>query len=119
MLEVILTDFNRLESETTSSEAEALSAFERFSSDTNADIASLTESADSKTKSKTKKEKDLNDTKKDLRSTQEELDSAMEYYDKLKPSCIDAGVSYSERVQRREEEIESLKEALKILGDEM
>merc|ERR1719375_1631458 len=119
MLEVILTDFTRLESETSSSEAEAASAFDRFSSDTNADIASLTESADVKTKDKTKKEKDLNDTKKDLRTTQEELDAALAYYDKLKPSCIDAGVSYNERVQRREEEIESLQEALKILGNEM
>merc|ERR1719399_2105968 len=104
MLEVILTDFTRLESETSSSEAEAASAFDRFSSDTNADIASLTESADVKTKDKTKKE---------------ELDAALAYYDKLKPSCIDAGVSYNERVQRREEEIESLQEALKILGNEM
>jgi chromosome segregation ATPase len=119
MLEVILTDFTRLESETSSSEAEAASAFDRFSSDTNADIASLTESADVKGKDKIKKEKDLNDTKKDLRTTQEELDAALAYYDKLKPSCIDAGVSYNERVQRREEEIESLQEALKILGNEM
>merc|ERR1719253_464231 len=119
MMNVILSDFNRLESETTSSEAEAQSAFDRFSSDSNADISALNDSVDSKTKAQTKKEKDLNDTKKDLRSTQEELDSALEYYEKLKPSCIDADVSYSERVQRREEEIESLKEALKILGDEM
>merc|ERR1719331_3653673 len=96
MLEVILTDFTRLESETSSSEAEAASAFDRFSSDTNADIASLTESADVKGKDKIKKEKDLNDTKKDLRTTQEELDAALAYYDKLKPSCIDAGVSYNE-----------------------
>jgi len=117
MLEVILSDFNRLESETSSSEAEASAAFDRFSSDSNADIASLTESADAKTDLKTKKEKDLNDTKKDLRATQEELDSALAYYDKLKPNCIDAGVSYKERVQRREEEIESLREALKILGE--
>merc|ERR1719408_336088 len=67
MLEVILSDFNRLESETSSSEAEGQAAFDRFSADSNADIASLTESADAKTDLKTKKEKDLNDTKKDLR----------------------------------------------------
>ena len=29
----------------------------------------------------------------------------LEYYDKLKPSCVDAGVSYEERVARREAEI--------------
>ena len=31
---------------------------------------------------------------------------------------VDAGVSFTERSQRRQEEIESLQEALKILGDE-
>merc|ERR1719253_587963 len=76
MMNVILLDFNRLESETTSSEAEAQSAFDRFSSDSNADISALNDSVDSKTKAQTKKEKDL-------RSTQEELDSALEYYEKL------------------------------------
>merc|ERR1719421_2755013 len=64
MLDVILTDFNRLESETSSSEAEAQAAFDRFSADSNADIASLTEASDAKTDEKTKKEKALNDTKK-------------------------------------------------------
>ena len=35
-------------------------------------------------------------------------------------SCVDAGVSYEDRVARRKEEIESLQEALKILsGDDI
>merc|ERR1719198_1328145 len=51
-------------------------------------------------------------TKKDLKGAQEELDAALAYYDKLKPSCVDAGVSYEERVKRREAEIQSLQEAL-------
>ena len=35
------------------------------------------------------------------------LKSRLAYYDKLKPSCVDAGVSYEERVERREAEIQS------------
>ena len=33
-------------------------------------------------------------------------------------SCVDAGVSYEDRVGRRKEEIESLQEALRILNGE-
>ena len=41
------------------------------------------------------------------------------YYDKLKPDCIQEGVSFAERAQRRQEEIDSLNEAYKILNGEM
>jgi hypothetical protein len=116
MLEVILSDFTRLESETSSSEAEAQTAFEKFSSDSNADIAAKKDSTLQKERLKMGADRDLVSTSKDLKSTQKELDAALEYHDKLKPSCVDAGVSYSERAQRRQAEIESLQEALKILG---
>ena len=57
-------------------------------------------------------------TKSDLDATQKELDAALAYYEKLKPSCVDAGLSYEERVKMREEEIQSLQEALRILSGE-
>merc|ERR1719316_1961302 len=69
-------------------------------------------------KDKSVAEADLTTTKKTLGATQTELDAALTYYEKLKPSCVDAGLSYEERVRMREEEIQSLQEALKILGGE-
>ena len=36
----------------------------------------------------------------------------------VRRSCVDAGVSYEDRVARRKEEIESLQEALRILNGE-
>jgi len=86
--------------------------------DSEVDKAMKNQDADNKEKTITRKSGDLTETKKDLKGTQEELDAALAYYDKLKPSCVDSGVSYDDRVARREEEIQSLKEALKILAGE-
>merc|ERR1719213_509900 len=51
----------------------------------------------------------------DLEAAREELAAAVAYYEKLKPKCVDSGITYEERVKQREEEIQSLKEALAML----
>merc|ERR1719214_277202 len=116
MLEVCQSDFARLESETTSAEATAVREYDEFMADSASDKA--TKEKDGKDKKYTMKDKEfeLSGTKKDLAGVQDELDAAMAYYEKLKPSCVDAGETYEERVARRKQEIESLKEALKILN---
>jgi hypothetical protein len=118
MLEVIESDFARLEAETSTSESESQSEFERFSDDSAQDKAVKNMDLENKGKDKATAESDLIATKKDLEATQTELDAALAYYDKLKPSCVDAGLSYEERVKQREEEIQSLQEALRILSGE-
>merc|ERR550514_2558504 len=118
MLEVIQGDFARLESETSTAEMEAEEEFTRFTDDSSQDKAVKSMDLENKNKDKTTAESDLLSTKKDLEATQVELDAALAYYEKLKPSCVDAGLSYDERVRMREEEIESLQESLKILGGE-
>merc|ERR1719331_1659962 len=120
MLEVIASDFARLESDTTAAEETAADEYKTFSNDSEVDRATKVAETDNMEKLKTRKDGELTTTKKDLKGAQEELDAALAYYDKLKPSCVDAGVSYEERVERREAEIQSLQEALKILsGDDI
>merc|ERR1719198_1157085 len=104
MLEVCESDFARLLSETETSEEDAARAFSDFSSDSAVDKATKSTTMKMKEQSKQQKESALATAKKDLVAVQEELDAAMEYYDKLKPSCVDAGESYEERVARRKEE---------------
>merc|ERR550537_1451077 len=116
MLEVIQSDFSRLEAETTSAESEAAKAYDRFMAESNKDKAVKAADLEHKKKSKVQAESDLNDTQKDLAGTQEELDAALVYYEKLKPSCVAQPEPYEKRVAKREEEIESLRMALKILS---
>merc|ERR1719456_418001 len=108
MIEVIQSDFARLESETTASEAAAAKEYDGFMSDSAADKETKKQNA----------EQSLTERKDDLAGTQEELDSALQYYEKLKPDCVNSNVSYEDRVARRKEEIASLQEALKILNGE-
>jgi peptidoglycan hydrolase CwlO-like protein len=120
MLEVILSDFARLESETSSSEDAAQSEYDKFMADSQQDAEVKQAEVDHKTLKKQNAEEALADLKKDLERTNEELTAALDYYEKLKPDCVDMGLSYEDRVARRKEEIVSLQEALKILtGEEL
>jgi len=118
MLEVIESDFARLESETKASEATAQKEYDNFMTDSKVDKSQKSTAIEHKTAKKQDQEQALTVNKEDLEGTQKELDAALAYFDKLKPSCVDSGVSYEDRVARRKEEIESLQEALKILNGE-
>jgi len=118
MLEVIVSDFARLEADTTSAEDAAQEEYEKFMVDADEDAAVKQTEVDHKTAAKQRCEETLKDLRKDLEVVQAELDAALEYYEKLKPDCVDAGLSYEDRVARRKEEIVSLQEALKILSGE-
>jgi uncharacterized protein YoxC len=117
-LEVIESDFARLEAETKASEEAAQKEYDRFMTISSEDKEAKTTDHDHKTAKKDDQEQMLESKKEDKKNTQKELDAAIAYFDKLKPSCVDAGVSYETRVGNRKEEIESLKEALAILNGE-
>jgi len=118
MLEVIESDFARLEADTTAAEASAQKEYDNFMTDSKVDKAAKSKDEEHKTAKKQDESQALTTKRSDLEGTQKELDAALAYFDKLKPSCVDAGVSYDDRVGRRKEEIESLQEALRILNGE-
>merc|ERR1719181_605367 len=115
-LEVILSDFARLESETSNAEATEQEDYDKYMFESKKDKALKENDKAHKEETKVNKESDLHATENELKVTQEQLDKALAYYEKLKPTCVDSGITYEERVKRREEEIVSLQEALKILA---
>jgi hypothetical protein len=116
MLEVIGSDFARLESETNAAEDQAAKEFERFSAASSEDRAVKNQEMQDRINLQVTKKAALTDTDGDLKAMQGELDTSLAYYDKLKPSCVDTGGKYAERVQRRQAEIQGLEEALKFLS---
>jgi len=117
MMEIILSDFQRLEAETDTAEAIAAEEYKTFVADSAKDREAKEEERKAKGSRVSKTNHDIRLTKKDLKSTQEELTAAMKYFNELKPSCVDDGISYEDRVAARKAEIASLQDALKMLLD--
>jgi hypothetical protein len=116
LLETIASDFDRTLRKTEEAEDKAHREFVDFS-----------QASESSTAGKTTKqeldEQDLETTKTsikiktdDMQTSVDLLDKALQELEELKPTCIDTGMSYKERVKKREEEIEALQKALTILA---
>jgi len=118
LLETIASDFDRTLRKTEESEHAAHREFVAFSQASESSIAG-------KTTKKELDEEDLKTTKTslatktdDLQTAMDLLDSALKTLEDLKPTCIDTGMSYAERVKKREEEMKALGKALCILDEE-
>merc|ERR1719181_508871 len=112
LLEVIVSDFERTIKNTSAEEDKEAAEFVEFDRTSKADIGGK------ETKTELD-EQDLETTKttikekmKDMQSNMDLCDKALEELEELKPVCIDTGMSYEERVEKREEEIEALQKAL-------
>lgn len=115
LLEVIKSDYERTIKVTTEDEAEAHATFVEFDRASKADISGKSTKLELD-------EEDLKTTKTNIKMKMEEMkdnmnlvDEALKSIEELKPMCIDTGMSYKERVQKREEEMKALKKALCIL----
>merc|ERR1719456_195669 len=118
MLDVIISDFERTIKVTTAAEKAAHREFVEFERTSKTSIAS-------KETGKSQAESDLKSTDAsivtdmdDLDKHQKMLDDTLKELEDLKPACVDTGMSYADRVQKRKDEIDALKKALCELDPE-
>jgi len=116
LLEVALSDFATLEAETRASEIESQKGYDSFMAESQKSKATKSKKIDLdqayRAAAEAKKQEDI----AELKSTQDELIAADKYHERLVPQCIDQGMTWNELVKARQDEINSLKEALAILN---
>merc|ERR1719181_551570 len=115
MLDVIKSDFERTISGTEKAEAEAEKDHDKFMTESGVSLAEKEMAEEQKTKYKDDTVAKLESADAEFASQADLRDTAIKELIELQPACVDTGMSYEERVARREQEIESLKKALCIL----
>jgi len=117
-LDVIKSDFEGTIDATKTAESDAESEFDSYKSDTESDISSKEGDIASKEGEVKSTTGDLADYTDDLHTHTVLKADALKELAKLQPACVDTGSDYAEKVARREQEIESLKNAY-VIFDEM
>merc|ERR1719201_3125288 len=117
-LDVIKSDFEGTIEATKSTEDTAESDFQDYKTESETDISDKEGSVKTKEGEVKTETATMFDAKDDLKEHTELKADALSELAKLKPACVDTGSDYDEKVARREQEIESLKNAYVIL-DEM
>merc|ERR1719284_1598756 len=113
MMEVIQGDFERTIKETTEAEEQAKRDFIEYDRETMMSIAAKKNALEATTT-------ELTEVMDNLSTAEDELlDSAVKTWEELLPGCVaDPGMSYEERVARRNQELQALKDAYCILDDQ-
>jgi chromosome segregation ATPase len=118
LLEVALSDFANLEADTKASEAESEKAYTDYMNESKRSKMTKSKKIELDNADKAAASTKLQEDIAEVKSTQDELLAADRYHEKLVPQCIDQGMSWEEVQKARQEEIASLKEALKTLEEQ-
>merc|ERR1740130_408921 len=116
LLETIASDFDRTLRTTEEAEHNAHREYVKYSQDAQSSIAGKETKEELGTQDLKTTRTSLKTKTEDMRTAVDLLDSALKELEELKPTCIDTGMSYAERVAKREEEIKALKNALNSLA---
>eukprot|EP00933_Yihiella_yeosuensis_P022968 TRINITY_DN1795_c0_g1_i4.p1 TRINITY_DN1795_c0_g1~~TRINITY_DN1795_c0_g1_i4.p1 ORF type:complete len:697 (+),score=213.19 TRINITY_DN1795_c0_g1_i4:87-2177(+) len=115
MLQVLLADFERLVAETEVNEETALNEYRDFMEDSKVDASKKKATIEHNEKKKTEQGDALAHRRADLDGNSKELAAAETYWTSLKDKCLNTDADYDTSVERRNEEIQALKDALDML----
>jgi hypothetical protein len=118
LLEVIASDFAKTIKDTKAAEATAQADFVLFERAAKADRAGKEQTVKLDEQEIGFSEIAIEKKMDDLKTNMELVDKQNLEYEELVPMCLDTGMSYSERVAKREEEMDALKKALCLLDPE-
>lgn len=114
MMKQISEDFARQEAESTTAENQQAAEYKQLMNASEIDVASKTTSRDFKKKQLADANKQHSLVSGELKNASEALDAALKQQEATKKQC-DGNISFEERMEQRDNEIQSLKEALEVL----
>jgi hypothetical protein len=118
MMEVIKGDFERTITETKTAEDTQKSEFVEFERESGVSINTKQTGLDHATSEHTEVVDEISTLMENLITQNQLLDAATKTWEELLPGCVaDPGMSYAERVERREAEVAALKDAYCILDN--
>ena len=117
LMETLLSDFSRLEADTSAAEQAADKEFRKFIEDSRTDQAEKKMDSEHLQEKKEAQSKLMAQRQADQTSLQTQLDSANKYYEELAKQCISDESDANKREALRQQEIQNLKDALKELSD--
>jgi len=112
MLEVILSDFVRTIETTQKLERESAADFLELETSSKVSMGKKTMEKENKEATLVETNSALQEDNESMLDEQALLDKSIQELNELRPACVDTGMSYADRVAKREQEIDSLKEAL-------
>merc|ERR1711957_523435 len=115
LLEVIKSDFEHTVETVSAEEKQAAADFVEFDRKNKVSTQGRSTKLELDTEDLATTKSTLEETHKDLKSNMDLLDSALEELEELKPTCVDSGMSYAERIEKREQEMAALKRVMCML----
>merc|ERR1719387_1056269 len=118
MMEVILGDFERTITDTEELEASQKKEFVDYERETQVSISTKSSALSATSDDLTSTQEEIAADFKEIKTQQGLFDTKTKEWEELLPGCVaDPGMSYEERVERRETEIQALKDAYCILDN--